>query len=391
MARGLIHTVFIIFFRLLYAPLPLVIVKRLKFIDHSTTLYPILAATASAAGQLTLQEAILLPLYMCLVFAAFAIARTYSFIYRQQKSDWIQLIPPLATNVHRHSAKTQDYNVSHRARLKAGMFSKERGSRKTTIQCTPVPTYIEEQLVQSPTGEQASQIPDTFTGNVTQDSKIRGRTQAVVRPPSLIQTHLNPVVSAVGQSTPYSSTQPASVPAKRKEARKKTVHSKGRTGGVYTPSKSLDRDFRSPEPRNTLFGSLTGFLTFKSPKLPNIPVHILGVGLSWSHDKARELPGPGHDIRWLQGFFDYQHQFHFTPLLDGQATFDAIYRHVARIYSTADPSSYMILYFTGHGDGNNAFELYDKDPGSLDEVILNEWIVELRQKNIKTDSCVHYL
>ncbi|KAL5634757.1 hypothetical protein ACGC1H_002704 [Rhizoctonia solani] len=383
MARGLIPTVFIIFFRLLYAPLPLVVVKRLKSINHSTPLYPILAATASAASQLTLQEAILLPLYMYLVVVAFAIARTYSFIYRHHELDWIQSIPPSVTYVHKHSAKTQDYDASGRARLKSGMFFTKRGSRKPAIQCPPVPIYIKEQLVQSPTGEQASQIPDTLAGNVTKDSKTRGRREAVVRPSSRIQTHLNQVVSAVGQSTPDPSTQPANIPAKHKEVRK-TLHSKGRTGGVFYPShRTLDRDFRSPEPTNTLFGSLKGFLTFKSPKLPNIPVHILGVGLSWSHVKERELPGPGHDIRWLQGFFAYQHQFHFTPLLDEQATFDAIYQNVAHIYSNADPSSYVILYFTGHGNGRNAFELYDKHRGSLDEVILNEWIVELRRKTSK--------
>ncbi|CAE6448785.1 unnamed protein product [Rhizoctonia solani] len=388
MAPGLIHSLFILFFRLLCAPLPLVIKRRLK-LNYSTPLCPILTITASTAGQLTPQEVILLPLYISLVLVAFTIARLYWFIYGHQTPGWTRSISQSVIDVQEDSVtKTKDHDVSDLARPRAGAHPTGRGPRKPAIQCDPVPTYIKEQLVvQSPTGEQTSQLPDKSSGHMAQDSSNRGRTEAVVKESNHAQTGLlHSTANANHQSALDPSTQPPNlnIRAKCKEVQKFS-RSRGRAGGVCGAPimrRTLDRDFRSPESRNTLLGSLKGFLTFKNVTPPSVPVHVLGVGLSWSHIQERKLPGAAHDIRWLEGFFAYQEQFYFTPLLDEDATFDAIYRQVEHIYSDAHSNAYIILYFTGHGNNKNAFELYG-DHRSLDEVILNGWIVKLRKTTSK--------
>ncbi|CAE6460990.1 unnamed protein product [Rhizoctonia solani] len=116
----------------------------------------------------------------------------------------------------------------------------------------------------------------------------------------------------------------------------------------------------------------------------NPSVHVLGVGLSWSHTWANALPSPVHDICWLKEFFVDQKKVQFTSLLDDEVSFDIIHHSVMRMYSNAQPNDCLVLYFAGHGDDENAFELYDDDPGSLDEVILNDWIVKLRRETSKT-------
>lgn len=159
------------------------------------------------------------------------------------------------------------------------------------------------------------------------------------------------------------------------------------------PAQPTSRQLPSPTltPRagtapGSLFGSLVGFPHVKSP--PRTPaksprIRILGVGLSWSYSPTRKLPGTIHDMNWLAKFFHGQEDIQFNRLLDHDATLAAIHEHFKAMYLEATKSDHdqdLILYFSGHGTVNNAFELYGSTSEPLNEVMLNQWIVELHEE-----------
>lgn len=112
----------------------------------------------------------------------------------------------------------------------------------------------------------------------------------------------------------------------------------------------------------------------------HIDVRILGVGLSWDHIEDRALPGPVHDIRWLKSLFDHHPEIRFSYLLDRAATYKGIRQQLEETYKATTDESYLILYFAGHGTADNSLELYEPNSGSINAVVLNEWIAEIRQK-----------
>jgi hypothetical protein len=134
---------------------------------------------------------------------------------------------------------------------------------------------------------------------------------------------------------------------------------------------------RSTSKRDTLIGSLLGLASVERAF-----VRVLGVGLSWDHVQGRALLGPPHDMLWLQNFFAGQEDIEFNYLLDQKATLEAIRHSVKKMYLAKD-TDYLVLYFAGHGTANNGFELYDPASDPLTEVILNDWIVELRKETSK--------
>ncbi|CAE6537394.1 unnamed protein product [Rhizoctonia solani] len=249
------------------------------------------------------------------------------------------------------------------------MRSTERGPSKPAVQCRP--TYVEEQLVHSPTEDRVCRVSETLT-NATRGSEIRGRTDAVAQPGAARQPISNP--GAQPTSSWHQQEKTTIRPPRRAKSYVRRIH---------TAPYSFDFMFHTSEPRNTLLGSLKGFPLHSAAPVQNTSVHVLGVGLSWDHVEGRALPGPAHDIRWLENFFSYQKQVRFRSLQDEKASFDAIHQTIAHIYVDIGPNDYLILYFTGHGDDNNALELYDNGSGPLSEVILNEWIVELRRRTTK--------
>ncbi|CAE6460979.1 unnamed protein product [Rhizoctonia solani] len=306
------------------------------------------ASTASTAGQLMLPEDIVF--YGNLIFVALMISRLYSFILGHEKSSRTRSIPPLPRETYDYLT-TKDQVASEFVRPD----SRIRGPSKPAVQVQGIPTYLEK-LAHSPTEEHTSHVFGASTSAPTQNAESRGRMDAVAKS------------SAADRSVPVSSAQSA-IP-------------KDRAGGATTRLSSRKKTYTQPEkPENALLGSLRGF-QLRSEQ--NTLVHVLAVGLSWRHIQKKALPGPEHDLCWLKNFFVDQKRVQFTSLLDNEVSFDTIHRSVTRIYSDAQPNDCLVLYFTGHGDDENAFELYDDDPGSLDEVILNDWIVKLRRETSKT-------
>ncbi|KAF8753435.1 hypothetical protein RHS01_07038 [Rhizoctonia solani] len=116
----------------------------------------------------------------------------------------------------------------------------------------------------------------------------------------------------------------------------------------------------------------------KKPQTQHVPTRV---GTSWEGqgDRFDALPGPSHDIEWLKNAFAHQQNFWFNSLLDHNVTLATIRQSLDRMFSVAEESDLLALYFSGHGGYDDRFELYDST--SLDEVILNEWIVEFRSKN----------
>ncbi|CAE6505400.1 unnamed protein product, partial [Rhizoctonia solani] len=259
----------------------------------------------------------------------------------------------------------------------------QRGPSKPAVQIQCIPTYGEK-LHHSPTEELACHGLGAATNGSTQGSEIRGRID-VLTTPSTAQPSPNLIQQAGRRSFVDSSTQTVDSESQLKEATTRPPpRTRSYTRKIHTAPCFSTPDYILPprEPEDVLLGSLRGFQLRPVGSAQSTSVHVLAVGLSWSHVEGKALPGPAHDICWLEKFFADQQQVRFNSLLDREASFSKIQQSVAHIYMNAQPNDYAILYFTGHGDSRNAFELYD-GPGSLDEVTLNGWIVELRQKSSK--------
>ncbi|CAE6460817.1 unnamed protein product [Rhizoctonia solani] len=146
---------------------------------------------------------------------------------------------------------------------------------------------------------------------------------------------------------------------------------------------------RSP----SLVKSLTGLVSMQQAT-----IHILAVGMSWQGigDGSRSiLPGPLHDIEWLQNVFASQENFRFKSLIDSAATLEGVRQSLGDMHSAAGENDYLVVYFSGHGAENDSFELYDpKSPNDsvlLDEAILNKWIVEFRSETEKAPRPVYII
>ncbi|CAE7143345.1 unnamed protein product [Rhizoctonia solani] len=354
---GLVSTISVVSFSLLVlcTPFALVVSKHPKNTNELASRDHIHASAASNAGQLTSLEVI--ALYVTLVFAvAFVIAGFRLCIPANVESP--QTLS-LVTEVHDCSAtQIKDSQTYTAERPPRG----PRGPSKPTVQTQYIPTYGEKVHL-SPTEERICPILDVSTGGSV--SKSRGRIDPVVQPKTTDQ-----------QPKDSGPDDRLRVVVARPLPRKKSYTRRIHTAPCLSTS---DFVFRPPEPVNVLLGSLRGFQLRPVAPSQNTTIHVLAIGLSWNHIKDRALRGPTHDIGWLKKLCADQRQVQFKSLLDEEASFSRIRRSVAHMYMNAQPGDYVVLYFTGHGDGKNAFELYDS-PWSLDEVILNDWIVKLRQK-----------
>ncbi|CEL55624.1 hypothetical protein RSOLAG1IB_01636 [Rhizoctonia solani AG-1 IB] len=358
-----------LFLHLMCKSLSPIIKRRLEPIAELTTFHHILIVIASIAGQLTLLEVIVFVLYMNVAFAAFMFTKLFSFIGLQHSS-LAESIPPLVSGGYNYSLGIKDNDMLESVRPGARAHHLERGSNKPAIQC--IPTYVTtESFVHSPVEECMDRIPDVLTSSSIQGSVLRGRNEAVSQAEMIAQTEV--VLSVQPTSSEGQPKDTKAQPLLREEPKARKVHT--------APCRLTTRTaFRSLKRKDSLLGSLKGVpLRPSALLLGPSRIHILGVGLSWKHINARAIPGPSHDIAWLERFFAYQKQTQFTSLLDENASFEAIRKSVTRIYENARPGDHIILYFTGHGNEKNALELYDI-PGSLDEIVLNRWIVELRQR-----------
>lgn len=87
------------------------------------------------------------------------------------------------------------------------------------------------------------------------------------------------------------------------------------------------------------------------------------------------MPGVAHDLKWFKKICSG-----FDPIVAlrtlTNATHEIIRSKILDMFSTAHPSTGIILYFNGHGHGNS-FLLYD---GTLvDAALLIQWVSEIRQ------------
>ncbi|QRW18168.1 ICE-like protease (caspase) p20 domain protein [Rhizoctonia solani] len=205
---------------------------------------------------------------------------------------------------------------------------------------------------------------------ITPKSGIRGRSFGVTQKKDPISSNGSDIRATKLVSQIFESPSPVQEDY--------TVSNNKKPQTQHVPTSNL-RAHTAPCIRNpsiSLVKSLTGLISLRQAK-----VHILGVGTSWEGqgDRFEALPGPSHDIEWLKNAFAHQQNFWFNSLLDHNVTLATIRQSLDRMFSVAEESDLLALYFSGHGGYDDQFELYDST--SLDEVILNEWIVEFRSSN----------
>ncbi|KAG8709346.1 hypothetical protein FRC08_018388 [Ceratobasidium sp. 394] len=99
------------------------------------------------------------------------------------------------------------------------------------------------------------------------------------------------------------------------------------------------------------------------------PLALLAVGVS-----GGDLPGPDHDLKWIARTFPAVILY---PLKGIDATQDGIQSALAHTFENAESVLAVILYFTGHGEGDNAFKLYDGQ--LINEATLFTWIDKIRR------------
>ncbi|CAE6460826.1 unnamed protein product [Rhizoctonia solani] len=256
-----------------------------------------------------------------------------------------------------------------------------RGSIKPVLELvTPSESLLGEygDYVASPI-ESTEFPPETFTAVNTQspDSVIRGRASTVTQKAESLNsstfdrgthespTHeLNNCQSSQG-SRNRTQTQhilPSVIPSNQaNELRAQTA---------------LCTKIRS----SSLVKSLTALVAIQQ-----VTIHVLAIGTSWEgvDDVPRALPGPLHDIEWLRNLFACQKNFQFNSLLNHAATLVAIHRSLVDMLSVAGENDLLVLYFSGHGGKNDSFELYDST--SVNEVLLNDWIVDFRTRTSRNN------
>ncbi|KAG9091232.1 hypothetical protein FRC06_000650 [Ceratobasidium sp. 370] len=95
----------------------------------------------------------------------------------------------------------------------------------------------------------------------------------------------------------------------------------------------------------------------------------LGVGVG-----DEDLPGPHHDIDLLSKVLPSDK---FRALKGSDATREVIHREVREIFECAQSRIPVVLYFTGHGNGRNAFKLHGDE--FIDVNTLLDWIHQTRK------------
>lgn len=304
------------------------------------------------------------------VLAALAIAEVY-YVYltvtNSLLSSPVDLRTPSATSLDRSPHQPQP--------------------RRLRITVQPQQTFLigdSDCLVLSPLNSPGVELPAIWGPIPGPDS--RGRAPAVVQNPGPhVYVHSNSgsgerqtQAVAVGHHLTTSHPNPQSDNSPDNNTRTQSPRAKRYISWIPIP-----RAFTAPysairrlSRSSTLFATLTGLSSMQP-----VSVKILGVGLSWDHVPDRALPGPPHDMEWLKRLFFEHRYIWFECLLDRKATYDAIRGRMKRMYRDATTETYLIFYFAGHGTEDNAFELYDAR--SLNEVVLNEWIIEFRQEMSK--------
>ncbi|CAE6409716.1 unnamed protein product [Rhizoctonia solani] len=255
-----------------------------------------------------------------------------------------------------------------------------RGSNRPVLQPLNPPTFIVgeygDRVVVSPVEDMHDQVepPTTITPRT---SDVRGRALGVAQKTDPIGFS-EPDIGIVKPQTFEPATQQDPVTSNDQT---QVQHSSSKSSIVNQTS-----DYRAhtaPCIKNrsvSLAKSLTGLLSLRQAK-----VHVLGVGTSWEGigDGSRALPGPSHDMEWLRKLFIHQENFRFDCLLDHDATLVTIRQSLDNMFSLAEEDDLLGLYFSSHGEHDDSFELYDS--ASLNEVMLNEWIVELRSKTSRNN------
>ncbi|KAG8735892.1 hypothetical protein FRC10_010034 [Ceratobasidium sp. 414] len=131
-------------------------------------------------------------------------------------------------------------------------------------------------------------------------------------------------------------------------------------GPAHSQHSAAEQVPRSPLTKTLLGCDLTKLAT-------RLLVLAVGVG-------GKDLPGPDHDVQWLGRLFSAAV---FYAARGPCATQKGIRSALKHMFENAvESAAVIVLYFTGHGNNNNAFELHDGQ--SIDEATVFEWIDELR-------------
>ncbi|CAE6409708.1 unnamed protein product [Rhizoctonia solani] len=257
-----------------------------------------------------------------------------------------------------------------------------RRSIKLVVELTnPSGFILEEHDRHIPTSPMNS--PESFAKIFMDHSRndIRRQASAAVSKPDLIGSS-NTDRDIVKSRTLKSTTQQDHTFENRTQAQQDSSKNPplGQTNGLRAQTAPCIK-YRSA----SLIKKFTNLISTKNER-----ILILGVAMSWDGigDGSREiLPGPPHDIKWLESAFDGRKNFPFKSLLDSHATLEEVHGSLKDMHLVAGENDILMLYFSGHGGGNDSFELYNpaspNNPSLLDATILNQWIGEFRSETRK--------
>ncbi|KAL5634735.1 hypothetical protein ACGC1H_002689 [Rhizoctonia solani] len=263
-----------------------------------------------------------------------------------------------------------------------------RGSNKSILQPLKSSNFILEDsshVVMSPV-EGIHNPPEPLAAMTTQLSSTRGRVVAVTQ-------NTDPISGGLGRNVLKPQKHESGI-----QQGSGTLWNPPRTRYISPALDQVNQSQAHAAPSvkirsATLVKSLTGLVLAQQAT-----VHIVRVGVSWNGfggDSRQALPGPPHDMEWLQTVFTSQENFRFKPLLDRDATLEAVHQSLGDMHSVAEDNDFIVLYFSGHGAHNDSFELYSPqspdDSDLLNEAMLNEWIVEFRSKTRKPPRPVYII
>ncbi|KAG9118329.1 hypothetical protein FRC07_007214 [Ceratobasidium sp. 392] len=213
-------------------------------------------------------------------------------------------------------------------------------------------------------------LPPSFSAPVA-GKTARGLSPPVVRPPDSVN------------SSPHAPGQDGAVPEKpvhstRLPTRLSIGNTSAAANSVGSTSHGNSQAQSSPAqiPNSVAEGS-SGFPLKKTLVDRDIPLGTpfvaLGVGVS-----NKGLPGPHHDIDLIGTLLPKDA---FRALKGSDATREVVRQEIQGMFESAQPPTAIVLYFTGHGDDCNAFQLYDGQSIGVDVVL--EWIDEARNSTHK--------
>ncbi|KAG9101321.1 hypothetical protein FRC07_010324, partial [Ceratobasidium sp. 392] len=214
------------------------------------------------------------------------------------------------------------------------------------------------------------QLPPPSSASVTGKS-ARGSSPLVVRPPD----SFDPLLRAPGGDGAVPG-KPVCPPRSSPDPSVDEVSTTTDKVGSMSHGNSQAQSSPAQIPNSVAEGSFGSPLkkTLVDRDIPlGTPFVALGIGVG-----DEDLPGPHHDIDLISTLLPKNT---FRALKGSDATREAVRREIQGMFECAQPPTAVVLYFTGHNDDCNAFQLDDGQFIGVDIVL--EWIDEARNSTRK--------